>query len=317
MKKYETLKVIVILQAVSMIALAGFTIWSLWPSSKYEQTKNHSSLIQDSSKANAADEVVAVIADRNITRQQLIDELLKHYGDQTLEQMLEHYAIQLATEEYQIIVTEQEIEEAIQEQAAGYESVEQYMQVMNEQLGLSSAQVYMKVKDELLLEQIAIKDIEVTEQEKQQFIDEHEELLQDKALLGISWIVVDTIEKANQLLQLLAEGESFEELAKIHSIDSFTAANGGKLGLIEQGDPFYTKEMLELASTLQVGDIAGPIQVDAGYCIFYLTDKQMANGRNEEQIERYVYKHVALSKAEPLPTVLSQLLNQYESKIKK
>ena len=317
MRKYETLKVIVILQAVSMIALAGFTIWSLWPSSESNEADHHSSLMQDSSKANAADEVVAVIADQKITRQQLIEELMKLYGDRILEQMLEHYAIQIASKEYQITVTDNELEEAVRERAAGYESVEQYLQVMKDQLGLSQAQIYTQVTDELLLEKIAIKDIEVSEQEIKQYIHEHEEIFKARSRLGLSWIVVETIDKANQLMQLIGKGDSFSELAVKHSTDSFTASNGGKLGMIEQDDPFYSQSMLELASSLQVGDVAGPIEVDEGLAIIYLTDRQTEKAMDKHEIERYAHKQVALLKAEPLNDVLNKLLSQYKSGIKK
>lgn len=314
MKKYETLKAIVILQAVSMIALAGFVIWYLWPSPKNDEAI---SPIHDLSKANAEDEVVAVIAEQNITRQQLVDELLLNYGDQTLQSMLEHYAIQYASEEYNIVVTEQEIQDELASRADHYESIDAYMKVMTEQVGILPDKLFKDIKDELLLAKIAIKDISVSDDEVIAYIADHPEAYANRYTLGIEWILVEDEQEAAKLLSHLQEGASFANLALNYSVDEYTASHGGKMGLVDADDELYPKELREAALALNVGSMAGPIAVEDKFAIIHLTEKRLIKQVSEEQRMRLVREQLALAQADSLEQVLQRLVNRYHSLIKK
>lgn len=314
MKKYETLKAIVILQAVSMIALAGFVVWYLWPSTKDDEVI---SPIHDLSKANAEDEVVAVIAEQNITKQQLVDELLLSYGDQTLQNMLEHYAIQYASEEYNIDLTEQEIQDELAIRANHYESVEQYMKVMTEQVGILPQKLYQDIKDELLLTKIAIKDITISDDEVMAYIVKNPESHANRYTLGVEWILVDNEQEAVELLSQLEEGASFGSLALNYSIDEYTANNGGKMGLIDADDELYPEQLRQAALALNVGSVAGPIAIEDNFAIIRVTEKRMIKHVSDDQRRKLVREQLALEQADSLEQVLQRLVNRYNSLIKK
>lgn len=86
-------------------------------------------------------------------------------------------------------------------------------------------------------------------------------------------IVVETLEAANEVLVRLQSGEGFTELAAIYSIDSTTRETGGNLGWFARNELFYSN-LEDVAFSMNVGDIGGPIQTGIGYHIIQVLDKQ-------------------------------------------
>ncbi|WFR63647.1 peptidylprolyl isomerase [Paenibacillus amylolyticus] len=131
----------------------------------------------------------------------------------------------------------------------------------------------------------------------------------------MSIIVVKEEEKADSLLDALEKGEDFEEVARSQSTDSFSRDAGGRLGWIERNDPFQSEEILQLAAGLDVGDIAGPVQVKEGYVIIRLNDKEEQQVQSVDEVRDEIRMQLALSQADPLPQVEQMLRNKYEAVI--
>ncbi len=75
-------------------------------------------------------------------------------------------------------------------------------------------------------------------------------------------IVVDSREKAEEVLQKLEEGADFAELAKEYSTDELTAESGGDMGWVPRGE---LDPMLEnVAFSLQVGEHSKVIETSDG-----------------------------------------------------
>lgn len=316
MKKYDVLKLVVIIQAVGMFALASFAIWQLWPNLQGKSAELEGSMVEDD-RNRIDDEIVAVVADKNITKQQLIDELIELYGDQALQQLLLHVTIELAAQEKGIVLTHSELEAAISEASSGYESQEQYFQMMKEQLGLSQKRVIEGIQDHELLVKIAISDIEVSTAEITAYIESHPEQFQQKQQFRLSWILTENDSDANYVLNELTQGADFAATASQYSIDIYSAEMGGDLGEIEYNDPFYDPSLLEEASKMQVGDVVGPIRTEDGYAILYLAGRNIPEGLTKEQRQQKAKVEVALQKVGSLIDVQEQLMNQYASGIKK
>lgn len=316
MKKYDVLKIVIILQAVGMFALASFAIWQLWPNLQSRSAELEGSTVEDDRNL-IEDEIVAVIADKNITKQQLIDELMELYGDQTLQQLLLHLTIELAAHDKAITLTDHELDEAITEASSGYESKEQYFQMMKEQLGLSQKRVIEDIRDHELLVKIAIADVEVSDEEIASYIESHPEQFQQKQQFRLSWIVSENDSDANEVMNKLTQGADFADMASQYSIDIYSAEMGGDLGEIAYNDPFYDKNMLAEASNMQVGDIVGPISTEDGYAILFLAGRYISEQLTEEQQQQKAKVEVALQKVRSLMDVQQQLMNEYAIAIKK
>lgn len=314
MKKYDVLKVVVIVQALGMIALTAIFMWNYVPYLMTRQDNNEAQQIDDS---DADDEVIAVIADQKITKQQLIAELLELHGDQELEKMLIHRAIEMAAKEQGISLSSDELSHAIAEAASGYESEEQYFAMMRDQLGLSRQHVIADLTDDVLLIKLATASVHISEEQITQFLQEHQAELEPKQRLNLSWILSSTHEDAEMVMKLLNNGSSFAELALNYSIDPYTAEQGGIIGEIDSDDPFYDEQILQEAIQLNIGDIVGPIETSEGYAIIQLLGRQTEREKSAGELRDWARTQLSLEQIGSLSDVKQQLLNQYVTVIRK
>lgn len=313
MKKYNWLKMAVIVQAIGMTALAVVVMVHYIPYLAANNKNDDANQLQ--SEKPGEDEVVAVIADKEIYRQQLIDELLELYGDQTLEQMLLHQAIRMSAEEKGITLTADELSRALADTIEGYESEEQYFEMMKTQFGLSHKRVMSDIEDDALLIKIATQGIEVSEASIRQFLEEHNS--EPRIKLSLSWILSDTYEHANEIVNMLDQGADFADMAEQYSLDPYSAEQGGHLGEVESDDPFFDAELLLEAAKLEVGSIAGPIALSDGYAIVQLLGKKTEIIKTPEEQREWAKQQLALEQVGSLAEFKQQLLNHYVTVIRK
>lgn len=80
---------------------------------------------------------------------------------------------------------------------------------------------------------------------------------------------------ANDIKKRLDGGEDFAKVAKEVSEDVITKNNGGDLGGVSKGDQRLERRglgpLIEKAFTMQVGEVAGPIETQEGYHIITVT----------------------------------------------
>ncbi|MFC6335180.1 peptidylprolyl isomerase [Paenibacillus septentrionalis] len=315
MKKYDVLKIVIILQALGMVALAVVVMWSYFPYMTTREDNNDTQQIPVSGADK--DEVIAVIADQEITKQQLVEELLELYGDQGLEQMLIHRAIEMAAKEQGISLSSSELAAALAEASSGYESEEQYFTAMKDQLGLSQNRVLADIRDHALLLKIASAWANIDEAQIDDYLRQHQAELEPKQRLNLSWILCSTNDDANMVLMMLKEGASFAELASQFSLDPYSAELGGSLGEIDSDDPFYDSALLDEAMRLEIGDIVGPIETSEGYAIIQLLGREKGKTKNEQQQREWARTQLALEQIGSLSEVKQQLLNEYVTVIRK
>jgi len=84
----------------------------------------------------------------------------------------------------------------------------------------------------------------------------------DSAEMRVAHIVVENEALAEVLLGKLKDGEDFELLAKLHSIDP-TGPNGGALGVFAPGD--MMPELEALVQSLASGEVGGPLKTVQGF----------------------------------------------------
>ena len=83
-----------------------------------------------------------------------------------------------------------------------------------------------------------------------------------------SHILVEKLSQAQQVMELLKKGESFESLAEKYSIDS-SRKRGGDLGYFGRG--VMVKEFEKAAFSLEKGQISEIVKTQFGYHIIKRT----------------------------------------------
>ncbi|MGI5836063.1 MAG: peptidylprolyl isomerase, partial [Chloroflexota bacterium] len=95
-------------------------------------------------------------------------------------------------------------------------------------------------------------------------------------------ILVETEEKAKELVEKLRNGESFEELAKAESTDAGSKDQGGDLGWFPEG--VMVPEFDEVVFKLEPNTISDPVSTTYGWHIIELLEKEENRPLDEQTL---------------------------------
>lgn len=93
----------------------------------------------------------------------------------------------------------------------------------------------------------------------------------------------DSLQMARDLLVKLRAGASFAELARVHSIDTGSAARGGDLGFFSAGQMVRPFEDATKALQ-QPGDLSEPIETQFGYHIIRLDERREKSRQQFDEV---------------------------------
>jgi len=166
-----------------------------------------------------------------------------------------------------IKITEKEIEEEV-DRAKATHGEESYKKLL-EDMGMNEEQLREQIETEKIysaLEKKVTADITVSKEETEKYYQENKDLFLDKGGMQISHILVDTEEKAKEILAKIDQGDDFANLAKEFSTCP-SSAQGGDLGLINE-DSNFVIEFQDAALKLKPGEITRePVKSEFGYHI--------------------------------------------------
>lgn len=142
-----------------------------------------------------------------------------------------------------------------------------------------------QLRNEALRERV-VGSIEPTEEELRSYFENDILAYETEEEIRASHILVQDEDTANQILEEVALGQSFAELAKEYSIDTGTADEGGDLGWFSRGQMVI--EFEEAAFALEKGEISEPVKTNYGYHIIQLVDRQAASTPTLEGVKDQV-----------------------------
>ena len=229
--------------------------------------------------------------------------------------MLNRKAVYAEAIQRNLVVTPLEIAREMAKAMDGYDSEKSYYDAMKSELGLSKEDLELEAGYRLLLEKIATAGIQVKDDDIEQYWVDHREDYITPEKYDLSMIIVKVKSEADALLAALRNGKDFEETARVESEDTYSRDAGGRLGWIEQNDPFLPQSILQLAANMQIGDIAGPVEVEDGYAILKLNDKAERQELSAKEVHEEIRMELALNQADPLPQVEQMLRDKYEAVI--
>ena len=129
-------------------------------------------------------------------------------------------------------------------------------------------------------------------------------------------ILVDTEADAQKVLDRLAKGEKFEDLAKELSKDTGSAANGGDLGWVGKGQlvPEFEKAIFE---DLKPGETTKtPVKTQYGYHIIKVIERAERPTMTDEQAKQLIEQEVGQQLSSRRQEELQKLLDAERTKAK-
>lgn len=167
------------------------------------------------------------------------------------------------------------------------------------------------IKKRLVVEAYLKKKVEeqsnISDADLQKFYDENKDKFKSGDQIKASHILVKDEKMAQDILGKLKAGESFEELAKKHSMDS-AGAKGGDLGWFGKGS--MLPEFEKVAFGLKENETSGIVKTKFGFHIIKLTGKRVAGQRDFAEVKDQI-------KAALLPTKQQEVFQKLKDELKK
>lgn len=172
--------------------------------------------------------------------------------------------------------------------------------------------------EENMLKQYAINGVistaTLTDEEVQAFYDANQEKFVKPEQATAKHILVDTEEKANELLTKINAGEvTFEDAAAEHSSCPSKEA-GGSLGTFGKGQ--MVPEFEEAVFSMKNGDVSAPVQTQFGYHIIKLEERNAGGVAAFDEVKEEVSKSLLYQKQNEVYTAkVLDLKSKYDIQI--
>ncbi|MHB8902500.1 MAG: peptidylprolyl isomerase [Thermoguttaceae bacterium] len=254
-------------------------------------------------------QVVARVNGEEISRNQLGEECLLHYGEDVLERMTKKLLIIQECKKRGIEVTQQEVNAEINRMATRFKlPVDQWLKLLKEERGINPSQYSNDIiYPTLALRKIAQGQLSVTDAE-----------------LKVEWekyygpsvkarmIACKAPEKASRLLAMVkARPDEFGNVAKNESEDVNSASVNGMVNPIRRHLGY--KEIEDTAFQMKPGDISPVIAVAGQYVILKCEAQVPAQNVSFEDARPLLEESVSESK---LRTAASQLFDELQNSAK-
>lgn len=249
--------------------------------------------------SNSGDEVVVSTNVGDITQEEFYNTVKEIAGDQLLQQVVIE---KILNDKYKVTDkdVEKELKSVKEQYGEGYEAA-------LAQSGLTEETLKTNIRFSLLQEK-AVADVEVTDEEIQHYYD------QASKELNARHILVADEATAKEVLEKLNAGGDFAALAKEYSTDTASAEKGGDLGWFTVGT--MVPEFNDAAYALEKNEISAPIKTDYGYHIIQVLDTRDVKdyGKLEDKKEE-ITKAIKATKGD-WDTKMAQLLKEAKIEVK-
>ncbi|NLW39521.1 MAG: foldase [Tissierellia bacterium] len=255
-------------------------------------------------------DVVALVGNEKITKDDLYDFLVKANGSNALDVLIINKIIELESKKENIKVTKDEIDEQknkMVESMGGQDAYESALQFY----GVSEDDLMDDIEKNLYLKKLLEPRIPITEEEMKEYFEENKDSLGQEEEVKARHILVESEETALEVKKKLDEGEDFGELAKEYSTDTSNSQQGGDLGFFGKGK--MVKEFEDAAFSLEIGEISEPVKTEFGYHIIKVEDRKEAEEADFEKSKDEIKDMIFQERfQEAYDTWLQEKLEEYE-----
>lgn len=129
------------------------------------------------------------------------------------------------------------------------------------------------------------------------FYKDNPQYFMNENQINVQEIIVDRKELADSLFNLIKNGNDFGELATKFSIRSWSAKNGGVIGLSDVSKFAGLKDTLWKSN---IGEVLGPIKIQQMYAILKILEKKNGTVKNFEEVKTIAERLLKKEKSKPI-----------------
>jgi peptidyl-prolyl cis-trans isomerase C len=171
---------------------------------------------------------------------------------------------------------------------------------------------------ESMLKQYAINKLllseTVSEEEINNYYNDNKELFNSNNSINASHILVNSIEKANEVSKEINSGLSFGEAAKKYS-SCPSKDKGGELGFFTKGS--MVPEFEKVAFELELNVVSEPVKTQFGYHLIKVVDKKETQPKSFDEVKSKIREQILTKKQQNVfMSKVNELKNTYEVEIK-
>lgn len=237
-------------------------------------------------KSLSVDEEVASVSGDSITREEWMTAMEKDVGRETLLGLVNDKVMEAAAKKFKIDVSNEEINLEL----ALIRSVDgQSYTGLEEELALQ------KIRSNLILEKVLTKDIVIKEELIKANYEENTSLYNIQTAYRTAIIVLPSKDKAQQALDELSKGSSFEVLAKESSVDLVSASLGGDIGYVNNSNENIDKEIIAATEKMKQDSLSEVVPLSDGtFAIIKVSEIIKGESFKYKEVKEYIRRQLAL-----------------------
>ena len=173
---------------------------------------------------------------------------------------------------------------------------------------------------EFMVRQVRKEEVEdkavVSEEEAKEFYRSHEDLFRKSDQFDLIEVLVETQEKAQDLLATLERGDAtLLDLAREHTIRTESQEEPGKVHLHGR-DRYVNPQLYEAVQAAEMGKLVGPVQVKGGYSLFKVLRRIEGELPPFSKMARRAHSLLRRQKEDQIfEELVDELLEKYQDRI--
>ena len=239
-----------------------------------------------SDKSWKTGEEVASVKGKSITREAWMAAMEEEIGRETLLDLVNEKVMEAAAKKYKIDVTDKEIDFELA-----------LMRTVDNQAytGVDAERERQKLRSIIILEKVLTKDVVIDDKEIKSNYNENESMYNVATAYRTAIIVLPSKEIAEEVLDELSAGSSFDVLAKERSVDIASANLGGDVGYINDATENVDGAIIQAASSMKKETTSGILTLNnSGFAIIQVSDIIKGQTFKLKKAKGYIKRKIAL-----------------------
>ena len=156
--------------------------------------------------------------------------------------------------------------------------------------------------------------VDVSDKEAEEYYEKNKETFKSQESVSAKHILVDSLEKAEEVAEKINSGLSFEEAAQKYS-SCPSKSQGGSLGTFTKGQ--MVPEFEQAAFSLAVGEVSSPVKTQFGYHLIKVEKKNESLIMAFDEVKNEIVKRInQQQQTEKYMSLVESLKNKYNVEIK-